>query len=124
MKILLIDDFRISNEILSNVLSENDYEVFHTQNPDSVLTALKKEPFDLIITDYQMPKMNGIDLMLEIRKIKGLERQPVIILSAIKKTEIKKDAYKKGVTAWIEKPVTKETTAKIIKFINKLNIEK
>ncbi len=115
--VLLIDDFLISNEIVSRELISAGYEVVCLQKPERAIEILQNKHFDLVITDYVMPKMNGIDLLCLIRKLHGYENTPVIIMSGNKNAEIKQKAIDEKVSAWIDKPFTKDKLFKVIETL-------
>ena len=68
-RILILDDFKISNEVLSNFFKEPDFDIFCCQSPEEAIRYLEINEIDLVITDYEMPGMNGLELMNNIRSI-------------------------------------------------------
>jgi len=120
MKVLLVDDFRIANEVLIHRLTLCNFDVFSTQNPEDAISKIEAEKFDLIITDFLMPIMNGIELTQAIRKLPAYSTTPVIIVSGVKNSKFKQLAIDSNVTAWIEKPINYEKIEQIINFLNRL----
>ena len=104
--ILIIDDFRISNEIVSDKLQNKGYKTYSCQKLSDVFELLKTVKIDAIISDYVMPEINGVELMTKIREIPGYEKIPIIMLSSVKDQDIIDDAYKKKVTYWMTKPMS------------------
>jgi len=79
-RILLVEDEKPIRSILSVLLSQNDYIVVEAQNGLEALALFKTEPFDLVITDSDMPEMSGDQLVLEIKA--QAPTQPVILMTA------------------------------------------
>ena len=120
MKILIIDDSKIFRNILINTLKSGGYEdiEFATDGTEG-LEKIKQEQFDLIISDINMPQMNGIEMVKEIRKLQNYKDTPILISSTETNEIIKKEAKSAGVTSWITKPFTPEKFLKVIDIMFK-----
>ncbi len=118
-RILLVDDFAISNDMVRETLNYAGYEVITAIGAFEALKCIKAMKIDLVITDYRMPKMNGIELVAEIKKLENYQFTPVIILSGDKNETTKQEAYEAGITAWIQKPFKMENFVKIVERIFK-----
>jgi two-component system cell cycle sensor histidine kinase/response regulator CckA len=92
---------------IGNILKSRDYEVFSFTSADPCREALKKQNCDLLITDFNMPGMDGIELLKESKQIKPI--LPVIIISAYINHTLKDRAVKATAAAVIEKPLDQET---------------
>ena len=92
-KILVVDDDSSLKDTLSKVLQKEGYETGTASSAEEALELLKKESFDLTITDLYMPYLKGIELMEEIKKIVPI---PVIIMTAFGDWGTYNDAMKKG----------------------------
>ncbi len=122
MKILVVDDFSTMRRIIKNVLHELGYN--NTDEADDGKTALpmlQGGSYDFVITDWNMPGMQGIDLLKAIRSDSKLASTPVLMVTA----EAKKDqivmAAQAGVNGYIVKPFTAETLReKISKIFERL----
>ncbi len=68
LHIMIVDDDRDHLESLKEALTLNDFDVSTYENPVEAVEAYKVEPFDVVITDYKMPEMNGIEVLRAIRK--------------------------------------------------------
>ncbi len=102
LKILLVDDDKDMCESLADVLMfDSNYKVEFNTNPENVLEKIDKEKFDLIIVDYKMPKMDGLELMRRIRKIHP--KTPIFILTAFISNELVEEATKEGATKILSK---------------------
>jgi two-component system chemotaxis response regulator CheY len=110
MKILIVDDFSTMRRIVKNLLRDLGFN--NTQEADDGLTALpmlKKGGFDFVVTDWNMPGMQGIDLLKNIRADAELKHLPVLMITAEAKREQIIEAAQAGVNGYIVKPFTAAT---------------
>ena len=110
MKILVVDDFSTMRRIVKNLL--RDLGFHNTQEADDGLTALpmlQKGDFDFVVTDWNMPGMQGIDLLKAIRADDKLKHLPVLLVTAEAKKEQIVEAAQAGVNGYIVKPFTAGT---------------
>ncbi|ODQ01103.1 MULTISPECIES: chemotaxis response regulator CheY [Salinivibrio] len=110
MKILVVDDFSTMRRIVKNLLRDLGFN--NTVEADDGLTALpilKKGGIDFVVTDWNMPGMQGIDLLKEIRKDDSLKHLPVLMITAEAKREQIVEAAQAGVNGYIVKPFTAAT---------------
>ncbi|MBY7731792.1 MULTISPECIES: chemotaxis response regulator CheY [Vibrio] len=110
MKILIVDDFSTMRRIVKNLLRDLGFN--NTQEADDGLTALpmlKKGEFDFVVTDWNMPGMQGIDLLKHVRADAELKHLPVLMITAEAKREQIIEAAQAGVNGYIVKPFTAAT---------------
>jgi two-component system chemotaxis response regulator CheY len=110
MKILIVDDFSTMRRIVKNLLRDLGFN--NTQEADDGLTALpmlKNGDFDFVVTDWNMPGMQGIDLLRNIRADANLKHLPVLMITAEAKREQIIEAAQAGVNGYIVKPFTAAT---------------
>ncbi len=110
MKILVVDDFSTMRRIIKNLL--RDLGLTNTQEADDGATALpmlKEGDFDFVVTDWNMPGMQGIDLLKHIRADEKLKHLPVLMVTAEAKREQIIAAAQAGVNGYIVKPFTAGT---------------
>jgi|TARA_Y100001956_G_scaffold57523_1_gene56674 two-component system chemotaxis response regulator CheY len=110
MKILIVDDFSTMRRIVKNLLRDLGFN--NTQEADDGLTALpmlKKGEFEFVVTDWNMPGMQGIDLLKHIRADDELKHLPVLMITAEAKREQIIEAAQAGVNGYIVKPFTAAT---------------
>jgi len=110
IKILIVDDFSTMRRIIKNLLRDLGYN--NTSEADDGLTALpmlQTGNFDLLITDWNMPGMQGIDLLRTVRADPRLATLPVMMVTAEQKREQIIEAAKAGVNGYIVKPFTAQT---------------
>lgn len=110
IKILIVDDFSTMRRIIKNLL--RDLGFTNTSEADDGTTALpmlQSGNFDLLITDWNMPGMQGIDLLRAVRADAKLAALPVLMVTAEQKKEQIIEAAKAGVNGYIVKPFTAAT---------------
>lgn len=100
--ILIVDDDRDMCISLADVISlDSDYEVTASSSPKKAVEMARKKEYSLLIIDYKMPDMNGIETIKAIRNVSpGLR---VIILTAFLSTELVEEARKEGVSTVLSK---------------------
>jgi two-component system chemotaxis response regulator CheY len=110
MRILIVDDYNTMLRILRNLLRQLDLNnVDEAQNGEEALFKLRKDSFDLVISDWNMQPMTGIDLLRQVRGEARLKRIPFIMVTAESKTENVIVAKQAGVSNYIVKPFNAET---------------
>jgi two-component system chemotaxis response regulator CheY len=123
MKILIVDDFSTMRRITKNLLRELGFN--NTHEADDGLTALpmlQSGNFDFLITDWNMPGMEGLELLKIVRKDAALKTTPVLMVTAESKRELIMEAAKSGVNGYIVKPFTAATLQeKIEKIFARIN---
>lgn len=110
MKILIVDDFSTMRRIIKNLLRDLGFN--NTQEADDGSTALpmlQKGDFDFVVTDWNMPGMQGIDLLKAIRADEHLKHIPVLMVTAEAKREQIITAAQAGVNGYVVKPFTAAT---------------
>lgn len=126
MKILVVDDFSTMRRIIKNLLRDLGFN--NTQEADDGLTALPKlqsGDFDFLVTDWNMPGMQGIDLLKAVRADPRLASLPVLMVTAEAKKEQIVEAAQAGVNGYIVKPFTAGTLKeKIDKIFERIEANK
>ncbi len=110
MKILIVDDFSTMRRIIKNLL--RDLGFTNTDEADDGQTALPKLEaggFDFLVTDWNMPGMQGIDLLKACRANPDLKDLPVLMVTAESKREQIVEAAQAGVNGYVVKPFTAGT---------------
>ena len=110
MKILVVDDFSTMRRIIKNLL--RDLGFTNTAEADDGTTALpmlQNGDFDFLVTDWNMPGMQGIDLLKAVRADAKLANMPVLMVTAEQKREQIVEAAQAGVNGYIVKPFTPQT---------------
>ncbi len=118
-RFLVVDDFAPMREIVRKVLQDMGYQHIHEANDGiTALPLLRSQRFDLLITDWTMPKMPGIELLRAVRSDPQLARLPVLMVTAEVKRDQIVEATHAGVNGYILKPFTEQAlTAKVNKIL-------
>jgi two-component system chemotaxis response regulator CheY len=122
MKILVVDDFSTMRRIIKNLLKDLGFSnIQEADDGSTALPMLQQGDFDFVVTDWNMPGMQGIDLLRAIRADAGLKHIPVLMVTAEAKKEQIVAAAQAGVNGYVIKPFTaatlKEKLAKIFERI-------
>lgn len=116
-KIITVEDSTSLREMISFVLREEGYEVVEAKDGRDALDKLKNTPVDLVITDLNMPIMNGIELTRELRSSAHHKFVPIVFLTTESQTQKREAAKNAGATGWIVKPFKPEQLLKVIKKV-------
>ena len=110
MKVLIVDDFATMRRIVKNILRQLGFtDISEADDGKAALQALKKEKFDLILSDWNMPEMPGIELLKAVRADDELKDIPFLMVTAEAEKGNIVEAVKLGVSNYIVKPFTAET---------------
>jgi len=103
-RILTVDDSASVRQMVSFTLRKAGYEVVEAVDGKDGLTKVSSGKFDLIITDLNMPNMDGIEMITAVRKLPGYSFIPILMLTTESQSEKKDAGRKAGATGWIVKP--------------------
>ena len=107
MKVLVVDDFSTMRRIVKNILKQIGYsDIEEAEDGNSALARLRQGGFGLVVSDWNMPNMTGLDLLKAIRADNALNNMPVLMVTAEAKKENVMDAIKAGVNNYVVKPFT------------------
>lgn len=110
LKFLVVDDFSTMRRIIKNVLNDLGYSnVAEADDGNSAWPMLQQNDYDILITDWNMPGMPGLDLLRAVRADARLGGIPVLMLTAESKREQIAEAAQAGVNGYIIKPFTAVT---------------
>jgi two-component system chemotaxis response regulator CheY len=115
--ILAVDDSPSIRMMLTFTLRENGYRVIEAQDGRDGLAKLRQEPVDMVITDLNMPNMDGIGLVRGIRENPSSRFTPVIMLTTESHDLRKQEARAAGATGWITKPFRPEQLLAVVKKV-------
>ncbi len=121
-KFLVVDDFSTMRRIVRNLLKELGYtNVDEAEDGAMALSKLKSEQFDFVISDWNMPVMDGLDMLKNIRADSALSKVPVLMVTAEAKKENIIAAAQAGANGYVVKPFTAATLdEKLSKIFEKL----
>ena len=122
MKFLIVDDFSTMRRIVRGLLKEIGYNNAEEAEDGAVaLNMLKNSKYDFVVSDINMPNMNGFDLLNSIKKDDFLKHLPVLMVTAEARKEDIVRAAQEGAAGYIVKPFTKATLEeKVQKIMQKL----
>lgn len=122
-KVIIVDDSRAviatAELALEEMINSGTIEFKSYLNPQELLDALQNgsENFDLLISDINMPQLNGLDLSRTIKADDRFKNKPIIILTTESSSELKMIGKEIGVTGWMVKPFSDEKLVKALKMI-------
>lgn len=121
-KFLVVDDFSTMRRIVRNLLKELGYSnVDEAEDGASALAKLRSAQFDFVITDWNMPVMDGLTMLQQIRADPELAKLPVLMVTAEAKKENIIAAARAGASGYVVKPFTAATLdEKLAKIFEKL----
>lgn len=110
MNVLIVDDYATMLRIIKNLLKQLNFEnVDEATDGSKALQMLRLKDYGLIISDWNMEPMTGLDLLKEVRKDEKLKKIPFIMVTAESKTENVVIAKEAGVSNYIVKPFNADT---------------
>ncbi|MCW1951419.1 MAG: response regulator [Octadecabacter sp.] len=109
MRICVIDDETVSLNVISAVLKRTvDHVVESFSSATQALERCREAPFDMILIDYQMPDINGVECVKKLRVMQGYQVVPIIMLTADEDRALRLEAIKAGATDFLNKPFDPE----------------
>jgi two-component system, chemotaxis family, chemotaxis protein CheY len=122
MKFLVVDDFSTMRRIVRNLLKELGYaNVDEAEDGVMALAKLRAESFDFVVSDWNMPNLDGLAMLKEIRADANLSHLPVLMVTAEAKKENIIAAAQAGANGYVVKPFTAATLdEKLSKIIDKM----
>jgi two-component system chemotaxis response regulator CheY len=124
LKFLVVDDFSTMRRIVRGLLKELGYNnCDEAEDGNDALNKLRATRFDFVVTDINMPNMNGFELLKSIRTDETLKHIPVLMVTAEAKKEDIVLAAQSGANGYIVKPFTKATLEeKLMKIVQKMQV--
>ena len=120
-KCLVVEDDKYTLLYLKILLETSGIEVTDCLSAKDALDALENHSFNLIITDIQMPEMDGFDLISEIKSNEVTKQIPVVVVSNIDDCKFSDRAKKLGAIGYIKKPFLKHHLLRVLDFIKSKN---
>jgi two-component system chemotaxis response regulator CheY len=110
MKVLVVDDFSTMRRIVKNILRQLGFSnILEADDGTTAMEVLQREKVDLIISDWNMPEMTGIELLRQVRSSEELKDMPFLMVTAEAQQENIIEAVKAKVSNYIVKPFTADT---------------
>ena len=117
VKILTADDSVSIRQMVTITLQQAGYDVKECCDGYEALIAAKRQVYDIVLSDVNMPKMDGIQLTSELRKLSNYKFIPILILTTEAGVAKKNQGKQAGATGWIVKPFEPMTLLKTIKKV-------
>lgn len=103
-KIVIVDDFTSIRSIVRETLIRKGFQVLEASNGEEALKYFDGTQVDLLITDFDMPEMNGAELVGKIRDMTRYTYTPVIVLSGVRKEKVDSELTDLNIACFIQKP--------------------
>ncbi len=118
MSVILVVEDEVATQIMLGFMLQrnNDYTVITVENGQEALTYLDTEPVDLVISDINMPEMDGLTMLRKLRADGRYADLPIIMFTAVGTDQIKKDAEEMGASGFLRKPVSSREISSIVEY--------
>lgn len=115
--VLSVDDSASIRQMVKMTLSGAGYEVAQASDGAEGLAKAKGTNFDMVVTDLNMPNMDGLTLIRELRKLPNYKGVPILFLTTESDENMKKEAKAAGATGWITKPFQQDQLVGVVKRV-------
>jgi two-component system chemotaxis response regulator CheY len=112
--IISVDDSSTMRKMVSFTLKAAGYDVLEAADGAEALNLLKSKPVDLVLSDINMPNMNGLELTRQLRRQPAFSRTPIILLTTESDPGKKAEGRAAGATGWIIKPFNQDQLLAVI----------
>lgn len=116
-RILAVDDSRSMREMVSFTLKNAGYEVVEAEDGKAALAIIAGTKIDAVITDLNMPNMNGFELIRSLRSDPNYKFTPILMLTTEGDNSKKEEGRSSGATGWIVKPFNPEKLVDVVKKV-------
>ena len=116
-RILAVDDSNSMRQMVAFTLTGAGYEVMEAADGQKAFDIAKNNNFDLVLSDVNMPLMDGIQLVKELRKLPAFKFTPILMLTTEAGKEKKMQGKQAGATGWIVKPFNPEQLLGTVKRV-------
>ncbi len=115
--ILAVDDSASIRQMVSYTLKSAGYEVTEAVDGEDALVKAKAKTMDLVLTDQNMPKMDGLTLVRSLRLLPGYRTAPILILTTESGDAMKSQGRAAGATGWLVKPFDPQRLLDVVKKV-------
>jgi two-component system chemotaxis response regulator CheY len=117
LRVMTVDDSKTMRDMVSFTLRQAGYAVTEAEDGQKALAALKTSTADLVITDLNMPNMDGISLIRALRKEAKYRTVPILMLTTEADAAKKAEGREAGATGWIVKPFSPEKLLDVVQRV-------
>lgn len=115
--ILTVDDSPSIRQMLAYVLASNGYKVIEAEDAEQGLVFARAHQADLVLTDQNMPKMDGIAFIKALRGLPNYRKVPIMMLTTESSQELKQQGREAGATGWMVKPFDPDKLLEMLKRV-------
>ena len=115
--ILIVDDLQSELDMMASYLTKSGYKIIMAHGGEEAISLAQANQPDLIVTDWMMPKMGGLDICRKLKKNPETENIPVVACTAKDRDVDRMWAKKQGVKAYVTKPCTKEELVSAVRGV-------
>ncbi len=112
---LVVDDSASMRQLLSFAIKDAGYDVLVAENGKDALTKLGGAKVDMVITDLNMPEMDGIEFIKQLRGMTDYRFAPIVMLTTESQEEKKQEGRRAGASGWIVKPFSPEQLLNVVR---------
>lgn len=113
--VLIVDDSASMRQLVSFALRDAGYDVIDAINGKDAMNKLNGGKIDMVVTDLNMPEMDGIEFIKQVRNNPGYKFTPIVMLTTESQESKKQEGKQAGASGWIVKPFTPEQLIDIVK---------
>jgi two-component system chemotaxis response regulator CheY len=113
--VLIVDDSASMRQLVSFALRDAGYDVIDAINGKDAMNKLNGGKIDMVVTDLNMPEMDGIEFIKQVRNNPGYKFTPIVMLTTESQESKKQEGKQAGASGWIVKPFTPEQLVDIVK---------
>ena len=115
--ILAVDDSPSIRQMVSFTLVGAGYEVIEAVDGEDALATARAKAVDLVLTDHNMPRMDGLTLVRSLRRLSAYRGAPILILTTESGSEMKEQGRAAGATGWLVKPFEPGRLVELVKKV-------
>lgn len=116
-RIMTVDDSASVRQMVSFTLKSSGYDVLEAEDGQAALEMLQDQIVDMVVTDLNMPRLDGIELIRETRKLPAGKFIPIIMLTSESQAGKKQEGKEAGATGWIVKPFKPEQLLAVVQKV-------
>lgn len=115
--ILAIDDSATMRALLQATLAQAGYDVTVAPDGEAGFDMAATAPYDLVLTDQNMPKMDGLTLIKSLRSLPGYQKTPILMLTTESSEDMKSKGRAAGANGWLVKPFDPQRLIEVVKKV-------
>ncbi len=116
-RVMTVDDSATVRQVLKMTLAEAGYDVVEAIDGADALNKLSADSVDMLVTDLNMPNVDGIDLIQQVRRKPGNRFMPIIMLTTVSQPEMKTAGKAAGASGWITKPFNPDQLLAVVRMV-------